>query len=131
KILYKPFDYRFTFYTGTTRGFIGTPGKKVASNFYRKNIGLVLNRQHVNSNFSHCLITNSAIGHGTHYLGNKGQDYLCPLYLYPDKSEQSSLLDTANSARKPNLDMAIVKQIAKKLGLKFIPDHENKKEGDT
>ncbi len=48
----------------------------------RPNIGIVFNRQIVGENVSHFSVSRDIICHGTFYLGNKGQDYLAPLYLH-------------------------------------------------
>jgi predicted helicase len=63
-------------------------------------------------------LSNCPICTGTFYLGNKGQDYLVPLYLYSESKE----LDA--SLRHPNLNPDIVADIAKRLHLHFVPDHE-------
>jgi hypothetical protein len=39
RIAYKPFDIRFTYYTGSTRGFMGTPGRKTVRQFVKKKCG--------------------------------------------------------------------------------------------
>ena len=49
-----------------------------------RNIGLIFNRQIVGDSISHFLVSRDLICHGTFYLGNKGQDYLAPLYLHHD-----------------------------------------------
>ena len=46
RILYRPFDYRFTWYNGRSRGFVGTPvpltGRQMVA---RKNVALLAPRQ--------------------------------------------------------------------------------------
>lgn len=44
-INYRPFDIRWTYYTGISRGFLGTPGTKVMRNLLTKNVALVCARQ--------------------------------------------------------------------------------------
>ncbi len=58
-IHYRPFDFRWTFYTGKTRGFIGTPGYKIAKDLVKgKNLGLLFMRQVVlNTPYLHLLVT--------------------------------------------------------------------------
>jgi predicted helicase len=42
RALYRPFDYRFTYYTGTSRGFIGQPAKSLMSNMLGcRNVALI------------------------------------------------------------------------------------------
>jgi predicted helicase len=49
-----------------------------------RNMGLIFNRQIVGDFISHFSVSRDLICHGTFYLGNKGQDYLAPLYIYED-----------------------------------------------
>lgn len=49
------------------------------------------------------------------------QSYIFPLYLYIENSSQLSI---AQPERTPNLNTAIVQQIAQKIGLKFTPEKE-------
>lgn len=110
-ILYRPFDTRYTIYTGNSKGFLAYPRKMVSKHFVnRENIGLIVNRQIVNEEYSHVGITNKIICHGTFYLGNKGQDYLFPLYIYTD-----------DHFREPNLNPTICKEIEQYIG-KFAPE---------
>jgi predicted helicase len=45
KVLYRPFDVRHTFYTGTSRGFIGQPQKRIMSHLDgEKNMALCISR---------------------------------------------------------------------------------------
>jgi len=54
------------------------------------------------------------------YVSNRTSEitYALPLYLYPETNGQGNFIGTA---RKPNLNMDIVKQIARGLGLTFQP----------
>lgn len=97
KLLYRPFDIRYTAYTDKSGGFLGRPRSKTTAHFIEKeNIGLNCNKQHVNDFFSHISVTNVPTTHGTFYLGNKGQDYLFPLYLFDE-----------DGSRLPNLNKEI------------------------
>jgi len=55
------------------------------------------------------------------FISNKGTPYFFPLYLYSEKSTQTSLDLTE---RTPNLNAAIVQQIAQKIGLLFTNEKE-------
>jgi len=95
KLLYRPFDVRYTAYTDRSGGFLGRPRSKTTGHFInRENIGLNCNKQHVNETFTHIVVTDSPTTHGTFYLGNKGQDYLFPLYLYSEDGSKNPNLDT-------------------------------------
>lgn len=85
RILYRPFDFRFTYYTHKSSGFLGRPRFDLMRHMVDGlNIGLIFNRQIVGDSVSHFLVSRDLTCHGTFYLGNKGQDYLAPLYLRED-----------------------------------------------
>ncbi len=127
-VLYRPFDFRKTFYTGKTKGIHAYPRNEIMQHVINgRNVGLLCSRQ-ANLGFKHAFIAKELVDINLlASAGLFGGGMFFPLYLYPTKSEQSSLLDT--TTRKPNLDTAIVKQIAKTLALKFIPDHEARDAG--
>jgi len=101
KILYRPFDIRYTAYTDKSSGFLGRPRQKTTKHFIAgDNIGLNCNKQHVNDEYSHICVTNTPTTHGTFYLGNKGQDYLFPLFLYDEQQNKT-----------PNLNEVVWKKI--------------------
>jgi hypothetical protein len=82
RILYRPFDWRFTYYTHKSGGFLGRPRYEVMKHMSNAtNLGLIFNRQIVGDSISQFGVSRDLICHGTFYLGNKGQDYLAPLYL--------------------------------------------------
>lgn len=84
-IQYRPFDFRKTYYTGKTKGFLAYPRREINQHFVGKdNIGLVVNRQTVKDEYSFVGISNVPICHGMFYLGNRGQDYLMPLYCFEE-----------------------------------------------
>ncbi|WP_302272168.1 type ISP restriction/modification enzyme [Brachyspira aalborgi] len=96
KIHYRPFDIRYTYYTGTSKGFLGTPSRKIGYNFInRKNIGLIFTRNITDNDYRHTFITDKMID--VHI--NSGQDYIAPLYLYEENSADEFKLD---SSCKPN-----------------------------
>ena len=124
RLYYKPFDYRYVFYSKESKGILSYPRYDTMSHLIRKqNIGLVINKQHVNDEFSHCSLTNNINVKGVHYLGNNGNDYLCPLYLYPETNGQQTL--DGKPERKPNLDAEIIQVIADELDLTFTPEKED------
>jgi len=103
--LYKPFDKRFIYYSGRTKGFVAYPRREVMQNVAsRENVCLITNRQTVRDEFSFALVTDAVCCHGTFYLGNRGQDYCFPLYLYPTEQE-------LDQSRSINFDSEIYKRL--------------------
>jgi predicted helicase len=81
-ILYRPFDIRWTFYTGKARGFMCNPRKPVMGHIYKgKNIALCCNRQ-VNSDFQHVGVTKWLVTDCTLSTATRERTYVFPLYVY-------------------------------------------------
>lgn len=82
RILYRPFDWRWTYMSEKSGGFLGRPRAAVMRHMLAgDNLGLVYNRQIVGRGVSHFGVTRDPICHGTFYLGNRGQDFLAPLVV--------------------------------------------------
>lgn len=112
RILYRPLDFRFTYYTHKSGGFLGRPRFEIMRHMLDgKNIGLVFNRQIVGDSVTHFEVSRDLTCHGTFYLGNKGQDYLAPLYLHVD-----GLLAKDGDHRTPNLTPAFTAALRASLG---------------
>jgi hypothetical protein len=113
--LYKPFDIRKSYFSGKTKGFVAYPRREVMANIVgRENVSMLFNRQTVRDYFSYAGVTNHVCNHGTFYLGNRGQDYCFPLYLYPEEG-------TLETERRVNFDPKIYAEIKAKAGLQPSP----------
>jgi len=148
KISYRPFDDRFTYYTGKSKGFHCYPRAEVMQHFlYKNNYGLTLCKQFKSGEtYQHVFITNKMIE--SSFVSNRTSEITStfPLYLYPQKEplptitfakevavpygnykyedEQLSILEEPqfayqNLAYRPNLSQKIVRAIEKSLGLTF------------
>lgn len=124
KIACRPFDKRFTYYTGTTKGFYSFPRDEVMSNLLNKdNLALVVSRQ-ATKGFKHVFITNTICNFNlTGTAGKFGAGYTFPAYNYMNSNGQQTLDGTPD--RKPNLDAEIVQEIADGLDLTFTPEEED------
>lgn len=84
-ILYRPFDIRYTYYTGKSRGFHSRPRNEVMQHIKNSNLGLILGRQGqvVGSDYlwNLAFVSASMIDYNVYY---RGGGVLLPLYLYPD-----------------------------------------------
>jgi predicted helicase len=113
-IAYRPFDIRFTRYSGVSKGFHCNPRRDVMRNFVgRKNVGLVVVRRQPEKHEPYIFCTNNIISNGYIRSDNTSIDTLLPLYLYTDQD------DPKNSTRMPNLNQAILDKISNALGLQF------------
>ena len=124
KLSYRPFDDKWTFFTGKSKGFHCYPRTEVMQHFtLGKNIGLTLCKQFkTGDNYVHAFISNKVIE--SSYVSNRTSEItsIFPLYLYPETNEQQTL--EQDTERKPNLKAEIVNQIAEKLGSTFTTEKE-------
>jgi predicted helicase len=115
-ILYRPFDRRFTYYTGNSRGFYASPCRKVMNNMVGShNLGLALSRSVEIGQFEHVFCTSGIIGH--HSVSLKEVNYLCPLWLVPTGDARVSLLKE-DRERQPNLAQPFFRALGDALSLK-------------
>jgi predicted helicase len=124
-VSYRPFDNRYTLYTGKSGGLYARPIYNVMQHFLAgENIGLVAARQCVGDwKYIFCTkLINEFNLTGT--AGRFGSGNTFPLYLYPNKDCKTDYLLINNTERTPNLNSEIVQQIAEKLGLNFTPEKE-------
>jgi very-short-patch-repair endonuclease len=123
KISYRPFDDRWTLYTGKSGGLYARPIFQVMQHFLKgENVGLVIGRQGQvvgSMPWNLAFMTNSMTDFNLFY---RGGGMLFPLYLYPETNAQQTIDQTTE--RTPNLNAEIVNQIAEKLGLKFVSEKE-------
>lgn len=116
-IAYRPFDVRYTNYTGNSKGFHCMPRSEVMKHFANKiNIGLALCKQvKVGDTYQHVLITDGIIESG--YVSNKTAEItsVFPLYLYPESG-------SFDAERRANIDETIANKIAGILHWSYVPD---------
>lgn len=116
-ILYRPFDTRFTYYTGKNKGFIGQPALAIMSHVIRRdNIGIVTTRKVEVGTFGHAIVANTMIE--SHSVSLKEVNYLFPLWIYSDNERLIS-----SEQRTPNFTPEFLKKMAVSLGLR----RENKR----
>jgi predicted helicase len=108
-ILYRPFDTRFTYYTGKSRGFVCMPRPEVMSHMIKGNIGLLFHkREELLIPYAHFFVTNQIVEHCC--LSIKTTCYLAPLYLY-------------NADKKTdNINPAILKDLSEKFSHEISPE---------
>jgi len=111
QIQYRPFDFRYTFYTGKSKGFIGTPGSKIFNHFLSgDNFGLIFSRQFGSHKHFICFITNTLIEISSQPFAPYS---VFPLYIY-------AVSNIDNEVRKiSNLNKTIIIEIEKRSGLHF------------
>ncbi|MFA5205064.1 MAG: type ISP restriction/modification enzyme, partial [Lentisphaeria bacterium] len=128
KILYRPFDIRHTWYSGQTRGFIGTPGYPVMRHMLAfENLGLAFMRQvALDEVYSHFFASRLMMDNRAFY-SNKGIMSLAPLYVLPEEKKKKfkfpadTLMlfepEPAYAARTPNLNPKFIAEFARQVKL--------------
>jgi predicted helicase len=121
-LLYRPFDNRYTWYSGQTRGFIGTPGYPVMRHLLQgSNFALVSGRQgQVMGDIPWDLVfcTSNPVDTNLYY---RGGNTVFPLYLCEEPlsfalgTEEDGSPQSAN--RRPNFSPSFLKSLASKLHL--------------
>ena len=121
-VQYRPFDTRFTYYTGTSRGFICRPRSEVMRHILEgNNFGLIFMRQvALHEPYTHFGVSRSIVDNRAFY-SNKGIMQFAPLYTYPsEQSIEQGLYQRGE--RQPNLAPSFTAELERRLSLTFIPD---------
>ena len=122
-VLYRPFDTRYTYYTGKTRGFICMPRSEVMRHMLAgDNLGLSTTRSvEIQSGYNHIFVSKHITQH--HTVSLKEVNYLYPLYNYPSEQEIAQGLYSTDD-RLPNLAPEFTEDLARRLGMRFVGDGE-------
>lgn len=120
RISYRPFDVRFTYYDIYLQR---RPSFETFKHIIKGSIGLVIKRGFDEINSAPVFVINAISDRrGWTRAGMQGAESISPLYLYPETNGQQTIGQT--TARTPNLNAEIVKQIAEKLALNFTNEKE-------
>jgi predicted helicase len=119
EISYRPFDTKYIYYTGRSRGFVGWPVDKVMSHYIRgENIGLLAPKAFKDSRFNHAFVTKN-ISEAIFLSSLSGSNAMnFPLYVY----------DQASGVRHSNINTNILDRYESILGMNFsdgITDDNN------
>ena len=130
EVVYRPFDNRFTYYPYSKISQIiprGDSRKGLMKNLLDSNFGIVLGRQGQvvgSMPWNLVFMIDTLTDLNVYY---RGGGVVSPLYLYPEENTQTELLeskDECKPTRTPNLDLEIVENIAKAIGLTFTNEKE-------
>jgi predicted helicase len=109
-INYRPFDIRYTYFTGKSRGFHCMPRGKFMEHFIKgKNLGLIIGRQGQvvgNAEWNLLSVTSNVTDLNVYY---RGGGLIFPLYLYQE--------NFGKIQRATNMKEEIVKKITAKIGV--------------
>lgn len=110
-ILYRPFDVRYTYYTGRSRGFICMPRPEVMRHMLAgDNLALVTPRRVEHAgDWQHAFVSNQVSEHVVVSL--KTIDYHFPLYIYANIDRNDLFSKCKTTEREPNLGTELVKEL--------------------
>lgn len=115
---YRPFDNQYAI---LHNAICDRPRKEILQNILnRENYCLLSSKQQAIEGFRHIFLTKLPANDCAVSTTSREANQVFPLYLYPEKTEQPSLLDEV--VRTPNLNMEIVNQIGEQLGMYFNPE---------
>ncbi|MFP4057793.1 MAG: type ISP restriction/modification enzyme [Candidatus Brocadiia bacterium] len=117
-ILYRPFDVRYTYYTGVSRGFHCMPRPEVMQHMLQENLALISPKQ--NQDEFGALVTTTIGAHKS--LAAYHINYYFPLYVYPDVQRDDLFAHLAPSDREPNLHPDLVPALAEAYGRTPSPE---------
>lgn len=118
-VAYRPFDRRFTFYTGKSGGFHCRPRDSVMTQMLKDNRAISLTRSvEIGRGFEH--IYASRYMTTLHTTSIKEVNYHFPLWLYPKQTQD--LLDEPTAEMKPNLAPEFVVDLTKAVGRTPTPE---------
>ena len=122
KISYRPFDDRWTLYTGKSGGVYARPIYQLMQHFLNgKNYAISFVRRSRNNIFVLPYLTKNIVDKCI--LSTLDNANIFPLYIYPEKNRNHYIEEITE--RTPNLNPEIVQQIADKLELVFTNEKEN------
>ncbi|OIO54802.1 hypothetical protein AUJ46_02335 [Candidatus Peregrinibacteria bacterium CG1_02_54_53] len=111
-VLFKPFDCRWTAYTGNSKGFIAYPRNEVNIHMLRPNIAFLLPRLWKEK--PSAFITKAVGAHKS--VSAYDKNFIFPLYLYPESDNFDG------NRRVANLNMELLRPVLDKLKLTWIED---------
>jgi len=124
-ITYRPFDNRWTYFTGKPKGFFAYSQNRIMKNLRDgNNFAIISGRQGQavgSMQWNLSFITNTISDQNIYYRGGGS---VFPLYIYPETNGQQTIGDTTE--RTPNLKSEIVKCLAVKIGLIFTIEKDIK-----
>jgi len=90
-ILYRPFDIRYTFYTGHSRGFLCMPRPEVMKNMLNDNSALITSRLTKGEEYKHALVSTNISEVILLSPITSNNAFVFPLYLYKKNEKTTNL----------------------------------------
>jgi len=122
-VLYRPFDVRYTYYTGRSRGFICMPRPEVMRHMVaEQNMAIAVGRagQVIGSpDWDIAFVTNQMTEFN---LYRRGGNNLFPLYLYPTTGRGNLFAHLEPAERQSNIDPNLIAALTEAYGAQPSPE---------
>lgn len=119
-VLYRPFDTRYTYYTGRSRGFHCMPRPAVMQHlFQRSNIALITSRLTKGETFAHAQMATTITEVICMSPKTSNNGFVFPLWLYSDDSE---LLDRDADEKQANIAHEFAEALCRSVGRPATPE---------
>lgn len=125
QFLYRPFDIRCIWYSGKTRGFVGTPSRPTMTHLCNNGGLAIITTRQTHDQWG-AFVTRYISNHKL--VSSYDINTVFPLYLYPDGDARQPQLYSDSpwppgpDARVPNLDPGFVAEAERRLRLSFVSD---------
>ncbi|MBU0561281.1 MAG: helicase [Bacteroidetes bacterium] len=121
-ILYRPFDVRYTYYTGKSRGFHCRPRSDVMRHMLEPNNSLCFMRQvSTSGSYTQVLISEHMVDNRT-FFSSKGIIQQAPLYLYPETDKKDLFSEHETGEKKPNIKLELFEELKKNYKKEVTPE---------
>jgi predicted helicase len=121
KVLYRPFDERFSYYTGKSKGFMAYPRNEVMGNICNQdNLSLIVCKQQSTYDFQHVFITKLISDGNSISIQTKERANAFPLYIIKEEHPQTSI--EKEKSRMPNFNRETIDRISSALELEYNED---------
>lgn len=124
-VSYRPFDIRYTLYTGNSSGIMGRPRSEVMKHLLNENFSISSTRSRRND--ASCYLISKGIVDKS-IASSLDNNYIFPLYSYKNKELLSETTPKSTVMRDPNLNLDIVKEIAQGIGITFVSEKDENTE---
>lgn len=121
KILYRPFDTRYTYYTGKSRGFHCMPRGETMRHMLEDNVGIIISRQLDKSGILPVFLYDSIID-GHSITSAVSISYQFPLYLYPETDKKDLFSEHEPGEKKPNIKPELIEELKNNFKEEVTPE---------
>ncbi len=120
-ILYRPFDSRFTYYTGKSRGFHCMPRSEIMQHLLKDNIAICIGRQWSSigsKQYDICFVSESIVDLN---LYRRGGEMVFPLFLYPS-NKKNLFTQYEVDVKKTNIKSQLFEELKSNYGKEVTPE---------